>query len=127
MAAGKVLQVEGARELRRTLKRAGEDLDDLKGAHREAAKVVEPVAVSKVPRRSGRLAASIRSSGTTAAAIVRAGYASVPYAGPIHWGWAARHIEPQPFIYEAAIETQPKWADAYRDEVQKILDRVRGA
>ena len=41
--------------------------------------------------------------------MVRAGRAAVPYAGVIHFGWAAHSIAPQPFLYDAA--------DARADEV----------
>ena len=121
------IRVEGARELRRTMRRAGVDMADLKAANAKAAQVVAQWAGVRAPRRTGRLGASVRGSKAVGRARVVAGGASVPYAGPIHWGWPARHITAQPFISEAAQETQPSWEAAYLEDVQRVLDRVEGA
>lgn len=121
------VRVEGARELRRSLRRAAGNLDDLKAAHGLAGAVVAGAAKPRTPRRSGRLASSVRSSGTTTAAVIRAGYASVPYAGPIHWGWPARHIKPQPWLSETATATEPSWLPIYEHAVEAVLDTIRGA
>ena len=122
-----ITRVEGARELRRTLKAAGDDLEDLKAAHAEAAAIVEPVARAKAPRgETGRLAGSVRSSGTKTMALVRAGYASVPYAGVQEWGWPGRNIPAQPFIVPAAHETEGRWYAVYMAEVVHLLGTIRG-
>jgi len=118
------LQVEGGRQLRASLKRAGIKLDDLKAAHKAAAEVVQSHAVA--PNRTGRLAASTRSAGTQSAAIVRAGGAAVPYAGPIHWGWPDRGIEAQPWIYDAAQASRDQWEGVYMDAVQHIINEIEG-
>lgn len=121
------IEVVGARELRSTLKRAGEDLGDLKAAHAAAAQLVTATSRPKAPRRTGTLSGSVRGSGTSTAAIIRAGGARVPYAGPIHFGWRAHNIEPQPFISEAAQSTEPAWTALYTRAVDRILDKVKGA
>lgn len=122
-AAGTV-RVEGARELRRALKQAGEDLDDLKDANQAAGKIVLEEAEPRTPRRTGRLATTGRVNRAAGKANVSYGNAKVPYAGPIHWGWPARHIAAQPWVLEAAEASQPKWVQAYSDAVQKVLDKV---
>ena len=118
--------VEGARQLRRTMKAAGISLQDLKDAHREAAELVKREAEPNAPRRNGTLAASMRAAGTQSAAIVRVGGARVPYAGPIHWGWEARHIAAQPWVAEAAEDTQPSWEQTYLDAVQVVIATIEG-
>lgn len=107
------------------MKEAGLDLGELKEAHLSAARMV--VAATHAPRRSGRLAGTVRGSGTKTAAVVRAGRSSVPYAGPIHWGWRARHIRPNPFLTRAAQETEPAWTEVYLAQVESILGQIRGA
>lgn len=126
MAVRAGIQVEGAKEFRRTLKNAGDDLSDLKDAHRRAADVVVGASRMRVPKRKGRLAASLRGSGAKTAATVRAGGASVPYANPIHWGWPARGIKANPFITEAAQSTETEWVRLYEKEVERQLDKVKG-
>jgi hypothetical protein len=120
------VRIEGGRELRRTMKKAGEDMGQMKAAHADAARIAATAGAAGAPRVSGALAASVRSSGTTTAGIVRAGTARVPYANPIHWGWPARNIHANPFLTKGAQETQSRWVETYANAVQKILDRVTG-
>lgn len=121
------VEVQGLKTLRRTLKRAGVSLQDLKDAHREVAETVVRAAAPHAPRRTGTLAGTTRPAGTQAAAIVRAGYASVPYAGPIHWGWPARHIKAQPWLYDAAVDSQDRWTGVYLAALEHIIKKVEGA
>lgn len=121
------IRVEGAASLRRTLRRAGEDLQDLKEAHAAAGAIAGGRARDTAPRGpSGRLAASVRWSGAAASATIRAGSAGVPYALPIHWGWPRRGIPAQPFISTAAQATEPAWTAVYEAAVERILGRVKG-
>lgn len=120
------IRVEGADQLRRTLKKAGDDLGDLKEGHREAAGIAGRRAQADAPRVTGRLARSTRWGASNRAAIVRAGGARVPYANPIHWGWPRRNIKPQPWVSEAAEATEPEWSAAYAQAVDRILSRIKG-
>lgn len=120
------VRIEGLNELVRTLKRAGADISELKEAHAKAGQIVATEAEAIAPRRSGRLAGTIRAARQVRRARVQAGRASVPYAGPIHWGWPARNIEPQPFLSEAARATESRWVAQYREDVQHALDQVKG-
>ena len=79
------------------------------------------------PQRTGRLAGNIRPAKQAQRARIMAGSSGVPYAGPIHWGWPARNIAENPFISRAAQATEPEWTQAYLEDVQAALDRVRGA
>ena len=73
------------------LRRFGDEAkDDIKKVNLEAAKIVEREAKQRVPVQTGRLRASIRSSGQQGKGVVRAGGKNVPYANPIHWGWPSR-------------------------------------
>jgi len=58
--------------------------------------------------------------------VIRAGGASLRYAGPVHFGWPEHHIEAQPFITEAAQRTEPAWTHIYEDAVESVLDTIRG-
>lgn len=121
------VRVEGLATLTRTMRKAGEDLGDLKDANARAAAIVISAAAGMAPRRSGRLAGTLRSSRVAGRARILAGRASVPYGPPIHWGWPARGIRAQPFISEAARATEGTWLPLYLADVQSALDKVRGA
>jgi hypothetical protein len=121
-----VVEVRGGRELRRTLKAAGDDLSDLKDANQRVGNVVVARATSLAPRRSGALAGAMRATRAATSVTVKAGGARVPYAGPIHWGWPARGITAQPFLSDAATGTESTWVPIYESELDRIIERVKG-
>lgn len=115
------VQVEGARQLRATLKKAGVQLSDLRDAHAQVAQLVERRAAPATPHRTGRLAATLRSSGTKTAAIVRAGRGtSVDYARIVHYRF-------NPWIANAAADSQDSWERTYLSAIEHIIDTVEGA
>lgn len=126
-----LLQIRGANQLRRTLKQAGDDLNNLKSAHQQAAKVAEAAAKRGTPVRTGRLKASIRTSATKRDARIRAGNnrtskTGVPYANPIHWGWPKHRIKPNPWILEAGRKTEPQWVAIYEKALIDAVNKVKG-
>lgn len=106
------------------MRRAGRDLGQMREAHADVARQV--VAATHAPRRSGRLAGSVRPGATQTSALARAGGARLRYAAPIHWGWPARGIRPQPFLVDAAHRTEPAWILTYQAAVARIVDRIHG-
>jgi len=126
MTTQTVIQVRGAKELRKSLKAAGEDLGDLKDVNQAVGNMVASTARGLAPSRSGALAGSIRAARLAGGVTIRAGSGSIPYAGPIHWGWPARNIQAQPFLTDAAQQTEAQWVAAYEDGVNQILDRIEG-
>lgn len=121
------VRIDGARQLRATMRRAGTDMRELRETHAAAARVVAGRASATAPRRSGRLAGTIRPGATQTQALVRAGFGRVPYAGPIHWGWPARGIRAQPFLADAAQATEPAWVELYGRRIEQIIDTIEGA
>lgn len=121
-----VVQVRGAKELRKSLKAAGDDLAELKTVHQAVGNMVVGAARGLAPTRSGALAGSIRASRLAGGVALKAGSGSIPYAGPIHWGWPARNIKATPFIMDAAMATESEWVGLYEEELNKILDRIEG-
>ena len=118
-----VLQIKGLYRFRSTLKKAGADMADLKTANIKAANTVTTRAKATGPNRTGRLVGSVMPAKTVARARVRS---SLIYAPVIHWGWPKRHIRPQPFVLDAAIETRPEWMADYEADLQRISNTVQG-
>lgn len=108
------------------MRRAGEDLGELKEAHQAAGSIAGRRAQATAPRRSGRLAQNTRWGASNTSATIRAGGARLRYAGPIHWGWPRRNITAQPYITEAAEATEPQWTAEYQAAVERILKRIEG-
>ena len=120
------ITVEGARNLRRTMKRAGADLGQLKDAHQAAGRIVVGAARVSGPARSGALVGSLRASRAAASATIRAGGARVPYANVIHWGWPGHNIAAQPWVTTAAQATEPEWTAAYQTAVDRVIATIQG-
>lgn len=130
------VKVEGARELRRTLRTLSKDLttDGFKDANGQVSQLVATAARSGAPTRTGRLAASLRGNAAATNATVRAGGARAPYANAIHWGTGPRrglrgphNIRRRPFIWQAADRNQQRIEETYFDALESMVRKVHGA
>jgi hypothetical protein len=124
MARAARIQVTGAKELRRALKAMEHDTGDLKDIHKAAAEIVIERARDLVPYVSGALAGTHRAARRATGAAVLAGRSSVPYAGPIHFGWAARNISPQPWLYDALDDRRDEVAARYEREIDGLVRKL---
>lgn len=120
------LDVKGLRTLARTLKRAGADMNDLKAAYLKTANAVKPEIKTAAPRRSGRLSRSVRASATQKSGVVRAGSKSVPYAGPINYGWPGHNIRPRYFMQDGLVQAQDEVDDIFAEALQKAISQIHG-
>jgi hypothetical protein len=118
-----VVQVEGAREVRKAMKRMDKRLDDMKDVHQAAGEPVAEEARVLVPVDDGDLRGSIRLDRRAAGVAVLAGKRAIPYAGVIHFGWAAHGIEPDPFLYEAADARADEVRDRYAAGIADMVER----
>lgn len=126
------VHIDGLRELRARLRNVENGIKDLKDVNRRAAGTVYAFAAPRTPIRTGALAATGRFSGTATTGLVRFGYASVPYAAPIHWGWLTRPnhargivggpILPNPWVSRAAQAAEPVWYEQYVREIERLWD-----
>ncbi|KFI90944.1 bacteriophage protein, PF04883 family [Bifidobacterium saguini DSM 23967] len=120
------IQLKGAGQLARGLKKAGVDMKDLRDINKQAAQVVAPEAKRLAPKgKSGNLAKSVRAGATQKAGVIRAGSKKrVPYAGVINYGWPKHNIKPTRFANQAAKNTEPQWTRLYEEAVRKIINRI---
>lgn len=117
------LKVEGLKELQRDIRRLGdaELRRGLRSANRTAATLVKDAA--DPPVRSGRLARTVGVVAGVRDAVVKAGTATtVPYAGPVHYGWPARGIPPNPFILRALGARLRDVRRTYEDLLDQLAD-----
>jgi hypothetical protein len=123
------VRVEGAARLRSTLKKAGADMKELTALNRAAAEIVAARAKALAPvgdPKNGHISSTIRAGATQRQGIVRVGDKKRPYAHVIHWGWASRGIEPNPWVSLAAQQTEPVWVDLYWTGLLKVINNVSG-
>lgn len=121
MAPTPQVVVHGLKETRRDLKAIDRTLPrELNNVIRAAAEPVRAEAARRAPRRSGRLASSIRlsASGNRVSLVSR-----LPYANPIHWGWRKHGIKANPFMERAAVARAADVGDRVADEVERFFER----
>ena len=125
MAAGKpAVTVTGAREFRAAMTRMGADLKDMTAIHKRVAEIVADQSRHIVPYLGGALSGSIKSTATRTRGRVQAGSRSVPYAGPIHFGWPARNIKASPFLWDALEDKESEVVDKYEQFVEALVEKV---
>lgn len=118
---GGQLEIEGLRDVQKAMRSFSDDSrNDMKETHRKAGQLVVDGATRYVPVRTGALLASLRSAPTQRQGRVRVGSAAVPYAGPIHFGWVARRIKPNPFIYEVLDSRRNEVAQIYAQRISEL-------
>ena len=125
MAGKPAVKFNGAAEFRAKLQQMGVDLKDFKTINRLIAENVASEARSRAPRDTGTLAGDVRGGGTKTRAYVSVGRKRIPYAGPIHFGWPARNIQAQPFLYEAIDSRADDVREVYAKRVDELAMRTR--
>ena len=119
------LKVEGATALRRGLRGLPVEFRKrLAKIYKAAALAGVPTAKKEAPNRSGKLAGSVRALGSQREGRIAAGKAKVPYAGPIHFGWEARGIKPNQFLFRAAGQKEDVIVGVFADETDDLIDDV---
>lgn len=127
------IRVEGLDELRRELRRLGDDQlpKQLREANKSVSTRLADAAAQKAPVKTGRLRASTRGLAGQRDAKVKAGTARVPYAAAVHWGTGPRpgltgphNIARRPFIYDTAERLRDQLADEYADAIAEIFKEL---
>lgn len=112
------------------LKAIGVPIEAIREANEAIGALVVRSARNIAPVKTGKLRNTIKMSKATTSVKVRAGMKSVPYAGPIHWGWFYdrngffyRNIKPNPFMSRALGYNRDEILQNYMDQMQKLLDK----
>lgn len=101
------VRVEGLNKAIRSLQEYGVDVSDLKATFADIASDGARLASSFAPARTGRLRHTVRGNKAKNKAVVIAGRARVPWAGPINYGWPARSIHRSLFMQRADAALEP--------------------
>ena len=132
--ANSAIRLDGVRATADWLNLMGTPDLALKQANNESAKIVADYAKAnaKFKKGTGRLVRTIKPFSTINQAIVRAGSAGVPYAGPIHWGWnydkkyfIYKNIEPNPFLAKALGYNRERIVATYKEQVDKLAAQYK--
>lgn len=115
--------IKGADRLAATLDDAASKLADMGEAAGAAGRIISDAAAATAPHRSGALAGSIGPDVSGSDVVVGT---DIVYGPPIHNGWSAHGIEPNPFLERATDRTEAQWVGAYLTGVNDALASVEG-
>jgi len=121
MAAG--FHVTGLREVLKDLTALGVDVEDMKDVFSSLAEEGASFGRGATKKKTGRLAGTARGNRAKGKAVVTWGRASVPYAGPINYGWPARNIKAQDFTGATDAHMEPRALVSFEAGVQKAIRR----
>jgi hypothetical protein len=119
---GPAVQVLGAREVRRDLRKLGEGTRDMTATHRKVAALVLGPAQARTRRRSGALAGSYRVRASAAKASI---VSKLVYAPVQEFGWPRRGITPSLALSGALEEARPAIVEEYQRAVAELVARVQ--
>lgn len=126
MAGGDGFKVEGLSRAVRELQSLGAEVEDLKAGFAKVADEGAERAARHAPKRSGRLAGTVRGNRAKSKAVVRAGTkARAPHAGPINYGWPRRGIRASGFMQKADQEMRPRAIQILEDEINRQIRKRR--
>jgi hypothetical protein len=135
------IYVEGLALTNKAMKELGASREVITNPGYRAAEILIRAALPLVPVKTGALKSSVRPRRIQKGASVQAGKQAVPYANPIHWGWAVvshrtksslkpgtyRGIPPQPFFSEALGYTKEEIFNTYEKLMREAIDNLPGA
>jgi hypothetical protein len=121
--------IVGMRALVRDIARLAEDtsgplLEAFKAAGRTAAEPVASRTRSSLPHVSGALSGDVRITSARTGASVRMGRSSIPYAGPVEFGWPAHnreYIAGGRYLFPAAAGLAERVVELYSDAMSKVF------
>jgi hypothetical protein len=113
--------VRGVAETTRALKGLGVAAADLKAAHQKVAELITPIAASRSRHRTGALASSWTPAAVAGSARIRS---TLPYAGPMEYGWPARGIPARRAVIGAVVDNEAAVLDVYEVELGRIIARL---
>jgi hypothetical protein len=115
------VQVQGAREVRSTLRKLGAGTRDMTAVHRKVGAMVLGPAAGRSRRKSGDLAGSYKVRASAAKAAVAS---TLIYAGVQEWGWPRHGITPSLALSGTLEDMAPELARVYQRHVEDLVDRL---
>lgn len=91
------VKTDGLDAVAHELRAVGAELVSMRSTMKRIADATADVAPRYMPRRSGRLRASVKAEATPGRATVTIGGPTAPYARVIDLGWPSRNIRPAKF------------------------------
>jgi len=128
MASGKSsdsLRIPNLRQIQQALLELGISKQELGAATFKAGEITAVKARDLVPRKTGKLATTIKARKIASKVMVVAGNnTTVKYAGLQNFGSKRKNVEGAYFFQMAIRRTRQEVLDTYLDELQKLVDNA---
>lgn len=118
------VRIEGLATLTRKLRKAGAELEELRGVYQPLADRGAVIAARLAPKLTGALSRSVRGHGYASSAVITAGSAEVPYAGAQNYGSPAHGIRATHFMDRSVNIMRPMVVPQVEAGLTAILRRV---
>lgn len=116
--------VTGADRVASTMRSAGRQIGNLSDVNHKVAQLIAEASRAPAPKLTGALASATRGIGARDTVGVQN---PLPYFGPIHYGWPAHNIAPQPFVDEGMDISERQWMELYEKAADDAANDVKGA
>lgn len=129
------IRVQGLRELQQALRRIDKNVEkELKNSLREAAKVVAEATAQKVPKRTGRAAASVKPRSTGRGASIALGGSRAPYYPWLDFGGSTKvpgagnrvqrdRVQGGRYLYPALTEKNAEVLEIVDEAMERLAER----
>lgn len=122
------IRIEGLRELNKALREVDEALPkEMRSNLKAVADRVASKAAGRVPRRSGKLASSIRGLASQKSASIAEGTARVPYAGSFEFGgWpkGRPYLKEGRVLFPTAQESEDEVVEAVTEAIEGLIRKA---
>lgn len=123
--AQEAIRVPNLRQIQAALIALGVSKKELGEASFTAGQITAVKARDLVPRKSGKLATTIKARKIASKVVVVAGNnTTVPYAGLQNFGSKRKGVDGAYFFQMAIRRTRQQVLDTYLDELQKLVDKA---
>lgn len=126
---GVIVQIAGFQEFRTELAKLADDRRWSRELARTNSKLARQTIVPRMKRNApvldGHLRRSVRATQSPShVSILIGNEGEVSYAGPINWGWPARNIRAQEFIYKSIVQEKENFKKEYWEAVTRLAKRA---
>lgn len=116
---GTSVRIEGLREVQRKLNKAGADAENMRQLMNRLGMIV--VNAAAPPVLTGATRASLRAGKGKTKAVVRAGFARIPYVGRVHYGDVSPGIPGNAWLTKALASKRGEIFNALEKGIDELM------
>jgi phage gpG-like protein len=123
MAEAISVSIQGLDEVKNSLKKLGDALENNLDLNKELSTTLAQKASAMAPRLTGALASSVQGNPSEKKAQILAGSAAVPYAGVQEYGWPEKNIQAKPYLRPAVYNNMGYIIEKYNESIEAAIKK----